>query len=298
MTSPDFPEGHPVISLLLRTDHRRETGELDRNGSPVIEVVRATRETVDLDDLTPRARTLAEAIAQQEQSPAPMGLREIQLECGLTNAATFPRRADEVEAYGMQKQQGQPARHHFVRSPLWATSEMSGAEYLERQARSWPMAWYVVGAAGCGPVPSFEAGKADRVYTHDTARERLGLSPLAWDLLTKAKHLPAPDRWAHGRPHWYPETVDSYRDREVELWSVSRIAQHLGYEGKSAAGTTRSQLSRWGLSAAGRAAGRGGESLYAADQVQALHAHRPGRGRHGAARAGGKFAASSDGPGF
>ncbi|MEV3999091.1 hypothetical protein ACFYPK_27965 [Streptomyces halstedii] len=282
-----------MISLMLRTDSYRDTGDTDPDGAPVREFVPARREPIDLLDLTPRARTLAEAIHQAQQHPGPMGPAEIMLQCDRTTAEVYPRQEDEARAYGPREREHERARRHFVRSVLRSASEMSGAEYLEREARSWPMDWYIVGVRGLDPVPSFEAGRTDRVYTHDTAREALGLTLRAWDLLTHAKHLPSPDRWAHGRPHWYPATIDAYRTREVELWPVSKIAERLGYEGKSSANAARAQLGRWGLLAMGRETGRSGESLYAADQVEALQAHRPGRGRRGAARIDGKFAPSS-----
>lgn len=64
-----------------------------------------------------------------------------------------------------------------------------------------------------------------------------------------------------------------------ELWTVSEVAKYLGYSGDSANGSARKQLSRWGLKPEGRQPGRGGESLFAADQVRDAHENRPGRGR-------------------
>lgn len=86
------------------------------------------------------------------------------------------------------------------------------------------------------------------------------------------------------------------RDAEVRVivtepsWTISRVAEYLGYSGPSATGSARKQLSRWGVSAVGRAPGRGGEALYRADQIQAAQSARPGKGRHGAPRDGGRFA--------
>lgn len=91
-------------------------------------------------------------------------------------------------------------------------------------------------------------------------------------------------------PLWALEDLDAYAGRDYELWPISRVTEHLGYSGPSATGSARKQLSRWGLYAVDRAPGRGGEARFAADQVQAAHAARPGKGRHGATRAaGGKF---------
>ncbi|WP_438289605.1 hypothetical protein [Streptomyces sp. HUAS TT7] len=104
------------------------------------------------------------------------------------------------------------------------------------------------------------------------------MSLTGWDTLKDTGALPTPDRYVDGRPQWHPDTLARYAGRRRELRPVSRVAEYLGYTGSSATGTTRKQLSRWGLLPEGRGPGRGGESLYAADQITAAHTHRPGRG--------------------
>jgi hypothetical protein len=80
-----------------------------------------------------------------------------------------------------------------------------------------------------------------------------------------------------------------------ELWTVSVVAEYLGFTGGSATGSARRQLSRWGIAAVAREPGRGGQSLYRAAQVRAAHQARPGRGRHGARRSeSGRFTTSTD----
>ena len=59
-----------------------------------------------------------------------------------------------------------------------------------------------------------------------------------------------------------------------EKWRLSDVATHL----RLTTGSARVQMRRWGIEAIGRAPGRGGESLFAADQVRAAHLNRPGRG--------------------
>lgn len=81
----------------------------------------------------------------------------------------------------------------------------------------------------------------------------------------------------------------------AELWPVSVIAKFLGYTGDSATGSARKQVSLWGLEPQGREPGKRGESLYSADEVRAKQAARPGRGRHGATRNGGRFTAPQGG---
>lgn len=79
-----------------------------------------------------------------------------------------------------------------------------------------------------------------------------------------------------------------------DLWTVSMVAKHLGYSGPSANGSARKQLSRWGIRSLGREAGRRGESQYLASEVMSAHDARPGKGRHGATREGGRFAAADE----
>jgi hypothetical protein len=69
-----------------------------------------------------------------------------------------------------------------------------------------------------------------------------------------------------------------------ELWTVSMVAEYLGYTGPTASGTARKQLSRWGIVSQGREPGRGGQSQYLASEVRAAHEARPGRGRWAASR--------------
>ncbi|MGW5657810.1 hypothetical protein [Streptomyces humi] len=76
---------------------------------------------------------------------------------------------------------------------------------------------------------------------------------------------------------------------------MSAVAAYLGFTGKSATGSARKQMSRWGIAAHSREPGRSGQSLYLAAQVRAAREARPGRGRHGAGRSeGGRFTTSAD----
>jgi hypothetical protein len=63
--------------------------------------------------------------------------------------------------------------------------------------------------------------------------------------------------------------------KSPELWTIATVAEHIG---ATTTGSARKTLSRWGVKAVGREAGRSGESLYDAEQVRTAHAARPGRG--------------------
>ncbi|WP_019549813.1 hypothetical protein [Streptomyces sulphureus] len=244
---------------------------------------------VDLDTLTPKARALAEAISMSFDHQ-PLG---VLCDTGRTKGdnphhaywhGTGPKAdaiADEPDLRFMTNLE-----------LLHAGSSTSEAEWLEYNARQIPYyAWPIAGARSrMEPleerVPSAEAAREDRCLTAEQAQRYLAdlgvsLTKDAWTTLQRVEHAPRPYRYALGEmmPLWHADQLDAYAQRPHERWTISRVAEELGYTGPSATGTARKQLHRWGLAASGRAAGRGGESLYAADQVRALHGARPGRGR-------------------
>ncbi|MFG2734350.1 hypothetical protein ACGFX7_05965 [Streptomyces harbinensis] len=233
-------------------------------------------DTINLDDLTPRARTLAEALAQT-------GQRDIWME----SDAPLRDRVPDWETWYTPEEAARPERRPWRGWAHYpADSTVSPIQYLEAQASKIPPGWHVLGSHPEHPVPSLAAGAADaHLDSRDApsylSRRGAPTSPTGWDTLTGTGHLPEPDRYVQGRPQWRPATLDAYATRDVERWTVSRVADYLGYGGSpaTAAGSARRQLSRWGLLPLDRAPGRGGQGRYAADQVQAAHAGRPRPGR-------------------
>ena len=256
-------------------------------------------EDVDLDTLTPKARALAEAI-HDCPGHQPIGVVCVTGQTKGDNPNFELLHGTGPKADALAAEPLVVTMRNFGLIP--ADSPTTAADWLEREAIGLPLDAYPVAGvtsrvgAATGRVPSADAAAADRYLSRDgvlhwmrEAGQPMGIQE--WDTLRGTGHLPEPDRYVLGRPQWRPETIDAYLSRDVELWPVGKVAEVLGYTGVSAAGSARKQLSRWGLTAAGRAPGRGGESLYAADKVKAVQAHRPGSGRRGAARAGGKFTA-------
>ncbi|MFF2731828.1 hypothetical protein ACFVS9_28455 [Streptomyces sp. NPDC058008] len=261
-------------------------------------------EDVDLDTLTPKARALAEAI-HACPGHQPLGVVCATGQTKGDNPNFRLIHGDGPEADKLAAEPHVATIRNFGLIP--AGSPTTAADWLEREAGALPLAAYPIAGvkSRVGPatdrVPSADAAAADRYLTRDgvLAWMRDAGQPMdikAWDTLRGTGFLPEPDRYVLSKPQWRPETIDAFLSRDRELWPVSKVAEFLGFEGPSASGSARKQLSRWGVTAAGRASGRGGESLYAADQVQALQAHRPGRGRRSAARVDGRFA--SDQPDF
>lgn len=258
---------------LLRVKFRRNGH--DENGR----LVPAYSEDLDVDQLTPRARALAEALHDTTTHCSGLTSLDVVFECERTNAEQADRHPRVPDAY-------RPIKNPDVRATRtvrWdlpsASSPLPLVFWLEEQARIQPLDWYPIGAPNRPRVPTWEAGAADRYLTRTQALEYLRehgapLSDQGWDTLRPTPIL-TPDRHAAGRPQWRPETVQAFADRPRDLWPLSRVAGYLGLT----AGSARVQMRRWGFTAEGRAPGRGGESLYPADLVEAAHTHRPKRGR-------------------
>ncbi|MFD8919482.1 hypothetical protein ACFV0Y_16885 [Streptomyces sp. NPDC059569] len=133
---------------------------------------------------------------------------------------------------------------------------------------------------GCLPTGIGRAARYDEFSARDAERM---LAADGWNLASEGSG--ALGAWTeHPTARAYTAHVDR------ELWPVSRVAEELGYEGPSATGSARKWLSRNGVKAEARAAGRGGEAHYSAHHVRQARETSPGSGRHGAKRVNGKFA--------
>jgi hypothetical protein len=264
------------MPTIIRVNFRRDAH--DDNGR----IVRAFTEDLDLDPLTPRARTLAEALHDtMRHHPAGGRALDIVFESDLTNAELADLPPQVPDAYRPVKNPDEKALRTITWGPLLSAAyPTSLTEWLEAQARDKiPDGWYPIGAPHQPRVPSWKAGAADRYMSKSRMLEYLRthgaeLSAQAWDTLRPTPLL-TPDRHVAGRPQWLPATAQAFADRPRELWPLSRVAGYLGLTD----GSARVQLRRWGFTMESRAPGRGGEGLYAADLIEAAHHHRPKRGR-------------------
>lgn len=191
-----------IIKLKLRHD------AYDDNGHLVV----GYHEDVDLDALTPRARSLAEAIAQCSDQQ-PLG---IWVEHEKPIREHFP----DWRMWFTEEEAALPDRRPWRGwSKFPATSPMTAVRWLEGEAQKIPPDWHVLGAHPHTPVPSLEAGAADRYLTRaqvlDYMRVRgRDISVSTWSAYTsrKRRQAPQPDRYVERTPQWKPETIDAFLD--------------------------------------------------------------------------------------
>lgn len=214
------------VTIRLRTD----TPALDEHGDPALHPVRDPRGTihymtrditaghdvVDLDTLSPRARALAECVAQMPDARKSAG----EILCEHTTK-TRGETTRHPEVWLSPEQMDQPARMTWSAWDRYpADSDLPAAEYLERQARKIPHDWRIVSACWIAgepqqPVPSSRASAEDRYLTRDQVlaymRERgRNISVSTWSGYVARGQAPGPDRRIVRTPQWRPGTIDAF----------------------------------------------------------------------------------------
>ena len=213
------------VSLQLRESTFTTTGLVD----------------VDLDQLTPKARALAEAIH------ASFGHRPLAVlvDTGKTKGdnpyhAHWYGTGPKADAIGSQPDLRLMGNLAVI--PRYAAT--SPEEWLEYNARQMPYdAWPIAGAESkIEPlnerVPSAEAAREDRCLTRDQTLSYLAEkgAPVgeAWTMLQKAGNAPAPrHRALAGRmPLWHVDDLNAYAERDYECWTISQVADTSATRGR------------------------------------------------------------------
>jgi len=172
--------------------------------------VPAEYEDVDLDQLTPRARTLAEAVAQSSLRTAV----DIWMERDKPIRETEP----DWQQWYTEEEANRPERRPWRGwSAYPSTSTMTPVEYLEQQAQKIPPHWHVLGDHPTTLVPSKEAGAADQYLTRDQVLAYLRdrgrpIAPSTWSSYTARDQAPGADRHVGRTPQWAVATIDAYLD--------------------------------------------------------------------------------------
>lgn len=200
----------PTITLTLRTDTKHVTDD------DTVTLTNAQPDTIDLDRLTPRARALAEAVAQLPGHRKGAG----EILC-VHRSKTRADMTRNPEMWLSPEQMTEPARQTWSAWDRYpADAAMGAAEYLERQARKIPPEWRIVSAWSMGaafaPVPSTEAGAADDGLTARGVTEYLAthhdrhIGPGTWRAYAARDQAPKPVRRVGREGLWSPADVGAW----------------------------------------------------------------------------------------
>lgn len=193
-----------VVKLLLRTD----ADALDEHGQVIFDgrhkrIIKAGYDEVYLDQLSPRARALAEAIAASPLSAA----NEVWMECDHPIRDVVP----DWEMWYSPERAAQPERRPWSAWDRYkATDETDPHEWLERQAAKIPPGWHVLGPDPHTRVATAETGMtAEQVLAYLRSRGR-HIAPSTWRAYVARGQAPAPARHVGRTPLWDPADVHAF----------------------------------------------------------------------------------------
>lgn len=172
----------------------------------------APYETVDLDELSPRARTLAEAVAATSQQSA--------TDIWMEHEKTIQELVPDWKLWHTEEEASRPERRPWrgwARYPIDST--VTPVQYLEREARKIPPGWHVLGHMPDTPVPSLAAGAADQGMTRDMVLRHLraagrNIAPSTWSSYVARGQAPKPARHVQRTPLWERADIDAWLGRQ------------------------------------------------------------------------------------
>lgn len=171
----------------------------------------APYDTVDLDQLSPRARALAEAVAAAPLQTA----ADIWMEHDKPIRDVDP----DWQLWHTEDEAALPERRPWrgwAHYPIDST--VSPVDYLEREARKIPPSWHVLGHLPGTPVPSLDEGAADEGMTRDMVLRYLRAAgrPIAvstWSGYVARGQAPKPARKVGRTPLWDQADIDAWLSR-------------------------------------------------------------------------------------
>lgn len=173
------------------------------------ERVQPPRDTVDLEQLSPRARALAEAVDASLSATA----STIWIESDQPRGEQW-RSEEQRAAYGDPDRDTEPRRQQWSAwDRFYADAPESGEWYLERQAAKIPAGWHIVGAVDPGRPPE-QVPTTDRELTAEQvvatiALHRPGTRMTARTFRSYASRgqAPQPVRHAGRAPLWDSDVI-------------------------------------------------------------------------------------------
>ncbi|MGW7331221.1 hypothetical protein ACWGIU_22020 [Streptomyces sp. NPDC054840] len=168
----------------------------------------APYDEVDLDALSPRARTLAEAVAAAPLQTA----ADIWMEHERPLREVMP----DWHLWHSEEEASRPERRPWrgwARYPL--ESSMDPVAYLEHEARKIPPDWHVLGYVPDTPVPSLAVGAEDQGMTRDMVLRYLRehgrpIAVSTWSAYVARGQAPKPARHVNRTPLWDRADIDTF----------------------------------------------------------------------------------------
>lgn len=163
---------------------------------------------IDLDQLSPRARALAEAVAQRDLcTRGPIWC--------VSRATVRDLVADAESWYSTEALNRPHARVWDAWSPYDDQHSLTETEYLEQQARRIPAEYSIVGSSPGSPVPSATAAHEDTGMTRAEvlaylARHGRRIEPGTWSSYVARGQAPAPVRRVGRTPLWALEDISQW----------------------------------------------------------------------------------------
>ncbi|HWB38315.1 MAG TPA: hypothetical protein VHA75_20045 [Rugosimonospora sp.] len=178
------------------------------------------KRTVDLDALSPKARALAEAIADRPGREA----GDIWME----SDAPLSELVRDWQYWYTPEEGAAPERRPWRG---WSTLPLrpgeTPEERLEVEAAKIPPGWHVYGAGARRPVPSLEAAKAVREATADQVVAYLAglgrrIGRQTWTSYVGKDEAPRPARKVGRTSLWDLDEVDKWLARPTARWSPTK----------------------------------------------------------------------------
>lgn len=187
----------PTVRLMLRhgCTVEDEHGELIR--------IPPERDLIDLDKLSPRARALAEAIAETPDA----GATEIWVESDLPIRERLPE--EQWQMWYGEERANQPDRRPWSAWLKFRADDPSDPHgWLERQAAKIPAGWHVLGAHPYKRVATGETGMTIKQVLETLHSYRhIRIEPATWRSYVSRGQAPQPVRRVGRTPLWDPTDI-------------------------------------------------------------------------------------------
>lgn len=197
-----------TVKILLRQSvvNEDENGEArtDRHGRYLR--IAADYDEIDLDQLTPRARALTEAIAASDLATATV----VWVERDIPIRDTMPE--ERWRVWYSEEQASQPERRPWSAwSKFRADDPSDPHDWLERQAAKIPAGWHVYGASPRERVSEVEDGLTAEQVVASLRHRGMSIKVPTWRGYVSRGQAPQPARRVGTTPLWDPIDIVAWK---------------------------------------------------------------------------------------